>query len=65
MGRPHRAALEGFVFHVLNRANAKMTTFKDGGDFEAFETVLAEAVERSATRRLAYRLMPNHWHLLF
>jgi putative transposase len=64
MGRPQRAAAGGYVYHVLNRANARMTIFEKDGDYQAFETVLAEAVERSATRLLAYCLMPNHWHLL-
>ena len=64
MGRPQRAAQGGYVYHVLNRANARMTIFEDAGDYEAFEKVLAEAVERTATRLLAYCLMPNHWHLL-
>jgi len=49
---------------VLNRGNARMTVFDDKGDFDAFEKVLAEAVERSDTRLLAYCLLPNHWHLL-
>lgn len=64
MGRPHRAAAGGYVYHVLNRANARMTIFKDDDDYEAFEKVLAEAVERTATRLLAYCVMPNHWHLV-
>jgi putative transposase len=37
MGRPHRAALGGYVYHVLNRANARMTIFEHDADFEAFE----------------------------
>ena len=64
MGRPHRAAEGGYVYHVLNRANARMTIFRDEGDYDAFERVLAEAVERTQTRLLGYCLMPNHWHLL-
>ena len=64
MGRPHRAAEGGYVYHVLNRANARMRIFDDDDDYEAFEAVLAEAVERSQTRLLAYCLMPNHWHLV-
>jgi putative transposase len=64
MGRPHRAAEGGYVYHVLNRANARVTIFEDDGDYEAFENVLAEAVQRSGTRLLAYCVMPNHWHLL-
>ncbi|REK10811.1 MAG: hypothetical protein DWQ37_15320 [Planctomycetota bacterium] len=64
MGRPQRAARGGYVYHVLNRANARMTIFDDEADYEAFEKVLAEAVERTETRLLAYCLMPNHWHLV-
>src|SRR5215469_3888664 len=64
MGRPHRAAEGGFVYHVLNRGNARMHLFDDERDYDAFEEVLAEAVERSKTRHLAYCLMPNHWHLV-
>ena len=64
MGRPQRAAEGGYVYHVLNRANARMTIFEDDGDYEAFEQILAEAVERTGTRLLAYCLLPNHWHLL-
>ena len=64
MGRPHRAADGGLVYHVLNRGNARMQIFEDERDFDAFEKALAEAVERSEMRLLAYCLLPNHWHLL-
>lgn len=64
MGRPHRAAAGGYVYHVLNRANAQMTIFANDAEYEAFERVLAEAVERFETRLLAYSIMPDHWHLL-
>jgi putative transposase len=64
MGRPLRAALGGYVYHVVNRANARLTIFRDDADYEAFERVLGEAVERTDTRLLAYCLMPNHWHLV-
>ncbi len=64
MGRPLRTAEGGYVYHVLNRANARMTIFEDDGDYLAFESVLRQAVARSQTRLLAYCLMPNHWHLL-
>ena len=69
LGRAHRAAEGGYLYHVLNRANARMTIFADAGDYEtgdreAFEQVLAEAVERTGTRLLAYTLLPNHWHLV-
>ena len=64
MGRPHRAAEGGYVYHVLNRANARTTIFAEQEDFAAFEKVLLQAVERTSTRLLAYCLMPNHWHLV-
>ncbi len=40
--------------------------FRKDGDFEAFEKVLAEAVERSGgdVRLLTYCMMGNHWHLV-
>jgi putative transposase len=41
-----------------------MTIFKNDDDYEAFERILTEAVERTQTRLLAYCLMPNHWHLV-
>ncbi len=51
------------IYHVLNRANARMTIFGKDEDYAAFERVLEEAVERTNTRLLAYCVMPNHrWH---
>jgi putative transposase len=41
-----------------------MTVFEHDGDYGAFEKTLAQAVERTETRLLAYCLMPNHWHLV-
>ena len=64
MGRPKRVAKGGIVYHVLNRANARMTIFDKDADYEAFEKVLEEAVERSGMRLLSYCVMPNHWHLV-
>ncbi len=64
MGRPRRAADGGLVYHVLNRANARMTIFEKKGDYEAFEQVLEGAVARTNTQLLAYCVMPNHWHLV-
>lgn len=59
MGRPKRAADGGLVYHVLNRANARMTIFENDDDDIAFEQVLLEAVERTDTRLLAYTVMPK------
>jgi hypothetical protein len=64
MGRAKRVADGGFVYHVLNRSNARLRIFDNEGDYEAFERVLEEAVERFETRLLAYCVLSNHWHLV-
>jgi putative transposase len=38
--------------------------FQKDGDYQAFERVLAEALQRHPIRLLGYCLMPNHWHLV-
>jgi putative transposase len=64
MPRTARVAPGGNVFHVLNRANGRLRLFKKDGDFLAFETLLAEAVQRLPMRIVAWCLMSNHWHLV-
>lgn len=54
----------GFVYHVLNRATARLTLFRKPGDYHAFLGVLGEALQRHPTRMLAYCLMPTHWHFV-
>lgn len=66
MPRAPRIDVAGRCYHVLNRANARFRMFRKDGDFEAFERVLAEAVDRSAgaVELFAYCIMGNHWHLV-
>jgi putative transposase len=64
MARTLRYAPGGFVYHVLNRAVARLPLFQKDGDYQAFERVLAEALQRLPMRLLAFCLMPNHWHLV-
>ena len=52
------------VYHVLNRANARLTLFEKEKDYLAFEKVLTEAKKKYSMRILAYCIMPNHWHFL-
>ena len=52
------------MYHVLNRAVARLPLFEKDGDYQAFERVLLEAMIKQPTRLLAYSLMPNHWHLV-
>jgi len=64
MPRIARVAPGGSVFHVLNRANGKLTLFRKDDDYLAFERVLVEAHRRVPVRLLDWCLMPNHWHMV-
>lgn len=64
MPRPPRTIEANTVYHILNRANARMRIFKKEKDYIAFEKVLVEAKEKYPMRILAYCLMPNHWHFV-
>ena len=57
---PKRSNPGGWVYQVLNRANARMPIFTKDEDFAAFERVLEEAVARTGTRLLSYCVMGNH-----
>ena len=64
MGRSPRAAIGNMVYHVINRANGRMTIFRKDKDYEAFEEILVEAKKKYPMRVISYCLMPNHWHLV-
>ena len=66
MGRPRRVDAAGYCYHLINRSAGRRMIFRKDADFEAFESVLAEAVERSngSVELLAYCVMGNHWHLV-
>lgn len=64
MGRAPRVDVAGHIYHVLNRANRKATIFQKEADYEAFERILSEAIDRSDVELFSYCLMPNHWHLV-
>lgn len=64
MPRRKRKNFGNIVYHALNRANGRLRIFKKDGDFEAFERILGEGLERVSMRLLGYCLMGNHWHLL-
>lgn len=64
MPRSSRCAPGGYVYHVLNRAVARMTLFEKEGDYEAFERVLREAHAQCPIRLLGFCVMPNHWHFV-
>jgi len=64
MPRTNRVQPGGYVFHVLNRGNARMKIFEDDSDYAAFEKAMLETAECIDMRLLAYAIMPNHWHLV-
>jgi REP-associated tyrosine transposase len=64
MPRTARAVEAGVIYHVLNRGNGRSFLFHKDGDFEAFEKILGQALERYPVDLLAYCLMGNHWHLI-
>lgn len=64
MPRIARAQPGGYVFHVINRGNARMAIFDDDADYAAFEHILAESIGKNNMRLISYCLMPNHWHLV-
>jgi len=64
MPRQPRNAIGGYVYHVLNRANARVQIFDNDKDYQLFESVLEEGVEKFGMRILSYCIMPNHWHLI-
>jgi putative transposase len=49
---------------MLNRGNRREPLFLKTEDFEAFERLMVEAIERSRIKLYAYCLMPNHWHMV-
>ncbi len=64
MPRAERTDVGDYVYHVLNRANARVQIFDDDEDYKLFELILEEAKEKFDMRILAYCIMPNHWHLV-
>lgn len=65
MARKPRFSPGKIAYHVMNRTWGRIDLFDDDGDYEAFERVLSEAVERETSMRVcAYCLMPNHFHLV-
>ena len=64
MPRPKRICPAGEVFHVLNRAVARMTIFEKPADYDAFMRVLDETWQTVPLPIFAMAVMPNHWHFV-
>ena len=64
MGRPPRADEAGGVYHALNRGNARQDLLFKETDFEAFEQLIAEGLQKFPVDLIAYQWMSNHWHMV-
>ncbi len=64
MGRPPRADEARGIYHVFNRGNARQDIFFKDEDFEAFEQLIAEGLEKFPVDMIAYQWMSNHWHMV-
>lgn len=64
MPRSKRICPSGEVFHVLNRAVARLTLFEKPEDYDAFMRVLEETWRIVPLPIFAMVAMPNHWHFV-
>jgi len=64
MSRIGRIDIGGYVYHVLNRANDRLSIFNTDKDYHTFEVIIEDAVTKFDMRLLSYSIMPNHWHLV-
>lgn len=64
MGRVPRVDIGDEIYHVINRANARMQVFFSEDDYQLLESILCDAVDKHEMRILAYCIMPNHFHLV-
>lgn len=64
MPRLARVDIADHAYHIINRANGRVSIFKTAEDYALFEELLTKAKKETNMRILAYCLMPNHWHLV-
>ena len=64
MGRVPRVDMGGEVYHIINRANARLQIFFKERDYKLFESILTDGADKYEMRILAYCIMPNHFHLV-
>jgi REP element-mobilizing transposase RayT len=64
VSRKPREELEGGLYHVFARGNAKQLIFLDDCDRRTYLLLLGREIERRNWKCLAYCLMENHVHLV-
>ncbi len=55
MPRVERVDIANLIYHVINRANARVRIFDTKEDYQQFEEVLEEAVERFTKNGVSHR----------
>ena len=63
MGRRPRNLLAGGIYHVYNRVSRGQDVFRDEGEADRFEALLATTKKRDDFQILAWCVMSNHYHL--
>jgi putative transposase len=64
MARLARVVIPGIPHHVTQRGNRRQTVFFGDGDYRAYLALLAEYTREAGVAVWAWRLMPNHVHLM-
>ncbi len=64
MPRTKRVCPAGEIFHILNRAVARLQIFEKSTDYDAFMRALDETWQIVPLPIYAMVLMPNHWHFV-
>lgn len=64
MPRHRRVSPDGYVQHVLNRANDRKLLFPQVDDYLRFLSLMRKTAERVDVDLFCYILMPTHFHLV-
>ena len=51
-------------YHVFNRGNDRNTLFREAADYRAFTAKMEQTCVKHKVERVAYVLMPNHFHAI-
>jgi putative transposase len=64
MARIARVIAEGMPHHITQRGNRRQQTFFSEDDYKAYLELMTEWCGKYDVQIWAYRLMPNHIHLI-
>jgi len=62
MSERRRCFEEGYCYHVLHRGAQRRQLFFTGDDYERFEDLMFETLDRVRLPLFTYELMPKHRH---